>query len=143
MIEDSDLTFDKDTKRYYLTNNYVFNKLGTDIAVVAYDDLDTNLATLNKRVIEYACDMLYDFLEDNAVSRESSLYYVTQDKDAHIAMKKALGYQLLHFIQNGDLSNEIGHKVSETVNNRAIQTLKAKNVFHVKYRQIPDDVEQW
>ena len=143
MIQDKDMTFDIETKRYYLTNDYVYNKLGTDIAMVAYDDLDTNKATFNKRTIEYACDMLYDHIEENAISPISSLYYLTQDTNAHNALKKALGYQLLHFIQNGDLSMESGHRVSQTVNDRAIQTLHAKSVYHVRYVGIPDDVTKW
>lgn len=145
MIIDEDLVFDKKSRRYYLTNNYVYNKLGTDIGAVVCDDLDTNKATLNKRTIEYACDMVYDYIEENAVYPKSSLYYVTQDEDAHWAIKKALGYQLLHFIQNGDLSMSKGHKVSQTVNNRAIQVLHSKSVFHIRYGvgRIPEDIEKW
>ena len=145
MIIDEDLIFDTKSKRYYLTNNYVLNKLGTDIGAVAYDDLDTNKATFNKRTIEYACDMVYDYIEENAVNPKSSLFYVTQDEDAHLALKKALGYQLFYFIQNGDASMSKGNKASHTVNNRAIQLLHSKNVFHIRYGwgRIPEDGKDW
>lgn len=138
MIQDSDLTFNQETKRYYLTSNYVYNKLGTDLSKILYDELDTNRATLVQRTIEYACDELYDFVEDNAIDGESSKYAVTQNLAMHNALKKALGYQLLYFIQNGDISQEAGNVMSDTVSARAIQTLKAKGVFHIIIKNIPE-----
>lgn len=139
MIEDSDLTFNSETKRYYLTSDYVYNKMGTDLNKILYDGLDTNKATLVQRTIEYACDQLYDFIEDNAISAKSTLYAVTQNNNYHEAMKKALGYQLNYFIQNGDVSQESGHQMSETVSSRAIQILKAKGLFHLIVSRIPEE----
>lgn len=139
MIEDSELTFNSDNKRYYLTQAYVVNKLGTDLSKIVYDGLDTNRATLPQRMVEYACDILYDFIEDNAVSPISSKYAVTQNLQMHDAMKKALGYQLNYFIQNGDVSQESGHQMSETVSARAVQTLKAKGLFHLIVPHIPEE----
>lgn len=140
MIQDSDLIFNENNKRYYLTSDYVYNRLGTDLSKILYDELDTNKATLVQRTIEFACDELYDFLESNAVSSKSSLYAVTQNVEMHNAMKKALEYQMFYFIQNGDISQESGHQMSETVSSRAIQVLKAKGVFHIIVPHIP---EQW
>ena len=137
MIQDSDLVFNTSNKRYYLTADYVYNKLGTDLSKILYDELDTNKATLVQRTIEFACDELYDFLEDNAVSRQSSLYAVTVNAGMHDAIKRALGYQLLYFIQNGDVSQESGHTMSETISARAIQLLRAKGVFHIIVPNIP------
>lgn len=142
MIKDNDLTFNTSNKRYYLTENYVYNKLGTDLALVTFDEFDTNLSTLKARTIEYACDMLYDFIENNAVSRMSTLYDFTQRQEAYEALKKALGYQLLYFIQVGDTSTEKDEKVSETVSKRAIQILKANDCFHI-VRRVPQNVEEW
>ena len=141
MILDNDMYFNKENKRYYLTNEYVYNKLGTDLDVVLNDELDTNLSTIKERNIEYACDMLYDYIEDNCVNTLSTLYYFTKDQDAHNALKKALGYQLLDYLQSGDISYEKGNRVSDTVNNRAIQALNNKNCFHVRYTQIPNVLE--
>lgn len=143
MIVDNDLIFNKETKRYYLTEDYVLNKMGTDLQKVTFDELDQNLSTLNLRTIEYACDMVYDFIEMNAVHRESALYGVTRDEDKHQAIKKALEYQLFDFIQNGDASMEHGGKVSDTVNQRAIQKLIGADVFNSIYYNIPNDVENW
>lgn len=142
MIKDNDLTFNTSNKRYYLTENYVYNKLGTDLALVTFDEFDTNLSTLKARTIEYACDMLYDFIEDNAVNRAATLYDFTQREEAHEALKKALGYQLLYFIQNGDIANEPGNKASNTISNRAIQVLRANDCFHV-VRRVPQDIGEW
>lgn len=138
MIQDSDLIFNEETKRYYLTSNYVYNKLGTDLSKILYDELDTNKYTLPQRTIEYACDELYDFIEDNAVDSESSLYAVTQNHDMHNALKKALGYELLYFIQNGDASQEQGNAMSDTISSRAIQLLRAKGIFHIIITKIPE-----
>lgn len=142
MIIDNEMTFNTENKRYYLTENYVYNKLGTDLSLVAFDELDTNLSTIKTRIIEYACDMVYDFIENNAVAPKSTLYDFTQRQESHDALKKALGYQLLDFIQNGDISMEKGNKVSDTVNNRAIQTLLAKDCFNI-IRRVPNNVEEW
>lgn len=142
MILDNDMYFNKDNKRYYLTKTYVYNKLGTDLDVVLNDELDTNLSTLAERNIEYACDMLYDYIEDNSVHTLSTLYDFTQRQEAYNALKRALGYQLFDYIQNGDISYEKGNRVSDTVNGRAIQALYKNNCFHVKYTQIPD-VTEW
>ena len=131
MIQDNDMIFDAESKRYSLTKDYVYNDLGTDLALVSFDEFDTNLSTLPEREIKYACDMVYDHLENNAVSRESSLYWVTKDETAHRAMKRALGYQLFDFIQKGDSSNGVGGKVSDTVNQRAIQSLLGAGVYHI------------
>ena len=90
------------------------------------------------RVIEYACDELYDFIENNAVSPKSSLYAVTQNNEYHRAIKKALEYQLNYFIQNGDISQESGHQMSDTVSARAIQLLHAKGLFHLIVPHIPE-----
>lgn len=139
MIEDADLIFNADTRRYYLTSDYVYNKLGTDLNKILYDGLDTNKATLVQRTIEYACDELYDFIENNAVSPRSSIYAITQNVAYHEAFKRALGYQLNYFIQNGDVSQESGHTMSETVSARAIQILKARGLFHLIVPHIPEE----
>ena len=68
MIKDNDLIFDKETKRFYLTEDYVLNKMGTDLQKVAFDELDQNLSTFNQRQIEYACDMIFDFIDIQALS---------------------------------------------------------------------------
>lgn len=132
MITDNDLRFDEDSKRYYLTESYVFNKLGTDIDKVAYDELDSNPATYKRRVIEWACDSLYDFIELKAVDGESAKYLVTANEQMHNALKKALGYQLLHFIQYGEDDEKRYSK-------RAEQVLIASGIMHTIKRQIPQE----
>lgn len=143
MILDNDVYFDKETQRYYLTESYVLNKMGTDLSVVADDEFDTNVDTLNKRTIEYACDIVYDFLENNAISKQSARYLVTQSQEAYNSLKNALKYQLFDFIQVGDVSTERGNKASDTVNIRAVQSLKKANLFNTIISTIPTDVDKW
>lgn len=143
MILDNDLIFDKETKRYYLTENYVLNKLGTDISLYIIDETDVNLSTLNERVIKEACDELYEYIEENAVYPESTLYDFTQRKGAHQAIKKALGLQLLYFLHYGDASFSAENGNNFVVNTRALRVLDSKSCFHIKYLNIPDDVNKW
>lgn len=143
MIIDEDLNFDKRTKRYYLTEEYIINKLGTDISQLVIDDFDTNLTTLVDRTIKYACDMVYDFLCANAVHKLSALYRPTQYEEPHFALKRALELQTFDFLQNGDSSLKHGGKVSDTVNTRAIQELKSGRLFTTISPNIPENVEEW
>lgn len=143
MIIDNDLIFDKKSKRYYLTEEYVLNELNTDIKQLQIDDFATNLSTLAIHNIKWACDIVYDFLCKNAVHRLSALYFATKNEEAHECLKRALSYQLLDFIQNGDASMEHGGKVSDTVNNRAIQALQEGDLFTIICPKIPKDVNEW
>lgn len=143
MILDNDVYFDKEAQRYYLTESYVLNKMGTDLSMVADDEFDANIDTLNKRTIEYACDIVYDFLEENAISKKSARYLVTQSKEAFNCLKRALKYQLFDFIQVGDVSTERGNKASDTVNIRAVQSLKSANLFNTILTRVPENVEEW
>lgn len=140
MILDNDLVLDRNTGRYYLTETYVYNEMGTDIALLQNDELDTHKETLVKRNIKYACDMIYDFIDDNAVSPQSTYYYVTWNKLAHNSIKRALELQVFDFLQKGDSSMEDGGKVA--INSRAIQTLNANSCFHVVARDIPE-ITEW
>ena len=135
MIQDNDLRFDIDSERYYLTQNYVLEKLGTDLKMVAYDELDARQSTLPQRTIEYACDKLWDFIQDNAVNPRSSRYATTKFKDMHNAIKRALGYELLDFIQYGE---DEEHPISK----RAVKTLNGAGLFHIIVRDIPE-VGNW
>lgn len=139
MIVDNDLIFNKESKRYYLTEEYVYNKLGIDLSMHIVDETDTNLSTLNKRVIEEACDELYEFVEDNSVSRLSTLYDFAVRKEAHNALKKALGLQLMYFMQLGDTSHNVEDGNKYVVNTRALRVLHSANCFHIRYTDIPEE----
>lgn len=131
MIVDNDLIFDEKRKRYYLTEDYIYNELGVDLASILVDDLDPNVSTLTKRKIKYACDMLYGFIDDNAFNKTATYYAFTVDEDMHNALKEALGYQLYFFALNGDVSNDIDFDVKSAVSKRAIQVLNGVGAFNV------------
>lgn len=143
MIVDNDLRFDNKTGRYYLTEQYVLNKMGTDLQQVLNDELDTNLSTLAERNIEYSTDIIYDFLEENAISPISSLYHIATNERALQCLKKALEYQLFDYLQNGDTSFEKGNSLKNVPNSRAIQKLDSANIFHIIKRNIPKDIKEW
>ena len=131
MIIDNDLVFDEKRKRYYLTEDYVYNELGTDLASVLIDDLDTNVSTLTKRKIKYACDMLYSFIDENAFDKTATYNAFMENEDIHNALKEALGLQLYYFALNGDVSNDVDVKVENAVSKRAIQVLNGAGAFHI------------
>ena len=131
MIIDNDMEFNETRKRWYLTENYVYNELGTDLSLLLIDEFDTNVSTLNRRKIKYACDMLYDYIDLNAFDKTSTYWAFCEDETIHNALKDALGYQLFYFAQNGDISNDVGNKVRNTVSERAIQVLNGANAFHI------------
>lgn len=139
MIEDTELIFNADTKRYCLSSAYVYDKMGTDLNEILYDGLDTNKSTLVQRSIKYASNMLYDFIEANAISPDSTMYAVTQNIRYHEAMKEALEHQTYYLIQNGNVAQESGHKMSDTVSASAIQRLKGVGLFHLIVTRIPEE----
>lgn len=131
MIIDNDLIFDEKRKRYYLTEDYVYNELGVDLASILIDDFDTNVSTLTQRKIKYACDMLYGFIDDNAFNKNATYYAFTVDEEMHDALKEALGYQLNYFALNGDISNDVEFNVKSAVSKRAIQVLNGVGAFNI------------
>lgn len=137
MIVDNDLELDKKAKRYYLTENYVYNDLGTDLSLIQFDEFDTNISTATKRNIKYACDMVYDYIDENAFDKTSTYYAFLEDEDVHRAIKEALGLQLYYFILNGDVSNDVGNKSALTISSRVVQKLNGAGVFHI-VADVPD-----
>ena len=83
--------------------------------------------------------MLHDFVENNAYHKLSTQYAFATKEQLHNALKKALGYQLFFFIQNGDVSNNPGASLNDTVSKRAIQTLHSANAFHIYFSNIPKE----
>lgn len=129
MIIDNDLELKNG--RYYLTEEYVYNELGTDLSLILIDEFDTNVSTLNRRKIKYVCDMLYDYIDENAFDKQSTYCAFREVEDLHNALKDALGYQLFYFATNGDVSNDVGNKARLTVSERAIQRLNGAGAFHI------------
>lgn len=143
MIETCDMIFDPHKKRYYLSEQYVYNQLGTNMKVLLDDELDTNRATIVKRNIQYACDMVYGYLCENAYDKNSALYIVTQNEDCNQSLKRALSYQVLMYAFNGDLTMDISTLPNQEVNRRAIQELKSGDILTTYVFNVPNNVEEW
>ncbi len=142
ILQDNDLIFDKETLRYYLTEEYVFNTIG-DLSVIAIDEFDPNPSSLPERVIKRACDMLYDFIEIESIDSISSLYFLTHSKKALNCLKRALCLQLEYLCQVGDTANSVGMKRKDRVHNGAVDLLAKLGIFNVRINGIPKNVENW
>jgi hypothetical protein len=139
MIYNNNLTFDAETKRWYLTEEYVYNEMGIDLEIFMIDDLDTNVSTLKARKIKYACDMLYDYIDAVAINKESAYYLFAVNKDFNNALLKALDAQLHYFIVVGDVTNDIDGNLKKSVSERAIARLDAVGVFDTVVYSIPKE----
>lgn len=138
MIINNDMYFNELTKRYYLTEEYVYNQ-GIDLSLHTIDEMDTNMSTLNKRVIETACDLLYDFIEDNAYDSLSAKYLIAVNPRVNNKMKKAMLYQLMTFVIKGNVSIEDDTQFFKALDKRAIKVLKSEGVFTTLIDNIPEE----
>ena len=141
IYSDGDLIFDKETMRYYLNKDYVASFV--DLKTVVIDEFLPNQSNAPEEYIRYACDVLWDFIDKNAVEKISTKYYFTQNKEAYIALKRALKMQLLRFIQVGDTDNGVGFKSTDRLHKGAVNALYGIGAFHVLITNIPLDVEEW
>ena len=139
MLEDKDMYFED--LIYYLKESYVHNNIA-DLCKVVEDETDGNKATLHKRVIRRGCDMLWDFIERNAIDRMSTLYYAGHNQEAFSTLKRALALQVEYFLQVGDTGNAIGMKTSDRVHKGAIQLLSGINFFNIKFIDLKP-YEEW
>lgn len=137
MVTNNNMIFDADSKRWYLTEEYVYNEMGIDLDLVLIDDLDTNTSTLKKRKIKYACDMLYDYLDVCALSKESAYYLFAHNKDINNGLLRALDAQLNYFAVVGDVTQDAEGKLKKSVSERAIARLDALGVFDTIIHGIP------
>ena len=139
MLEDKDMYLED--LRYYLKESYVHNNIA-DLCKVVEDETDGNKATLHKRVIRRACDMLWDFIEQHAIDRMSTLYYAGHNQEAFSTLKRALALQVEYFLQVGDTGNAVGMKISDRVHKGAIQLLSGINFFNIKFIDLKP-YEEW
>lgn len=158
MIITEDMIFDTKTKRMRLTNDYVYNDLGTDLANALIDDFDTNLSTIADRTLKRTSDQLYNFIRANCVKlRNANAYYtacylIATNADWYEAFKDALSEQLVFFSQGGDLSatsgvnvdrgTRVDKSIRDTISDSAIQIMESMGMFHTVIRDIPA-VEEW
>lgn len=142
ILEDADMKFDKDKKRYVLTESYVFNELA-DLKIVGFDEFDTNPSTLSKRILERTSKMFFNFTRSQSADYLSSIYFATQNEDVFNALKEALLYQVEYLLQVGDTANAVGMKKKDRVQNAGIDDLKGLNFFGVVFYDLTDNVNEW
>lgn len=159
MITTSDMVFDETRKRFRLTNDYVYNELGTDLANALIDDFDTNLSTIAERTLSKTSNKLYDFLNEhkldygeNGNSYKTAQYMIATDEDWYYAFRDALAEQLFFFAGAGDVGGstginlETGTRINkgfrDTVCDNAIAIMQAQGMFHTVIKDIPA-VEEW
>ena len=137
MVTNSNMIFDEVTKRWYLTEEYVYNEMGIDLDMVLIDDLDTNTSTLKKRKIRYASDMLYDYLDVVALSKDSAYYLFAHNQEFNNALLKALDAQLNYFVVMGDIANDIDGTLEKAVSKRAVARLDSVGAFDTIVHTLP------
>lgn len=133
MIINNEMVFDKESKRFRLNNDYVYNELGVDLDVALMDEFDTNLSTIADRTLKYISNQLYDYIEANAVSYETTCYLIATNTEWYNTMRNCLGYQLQKFIIDGDDDENY-------LSNKAKKLMLNKGFFHIILRDIP---ERW
>lgn len=138
---DGDLYFDKDNLRYYLSTDFVSNKI--DLKSIGIDDFVPNPSNLPKETIEFSCDMLWDFIEKHSMDYNSSVYYATQNKRVYLKLKKALLLQLYRFLQTGDTDNGVEFKETDRIHKGAVNSLYSTGMFTIIIDDIPENVEEW
>lgn len=155
MIITEDMIFDTKTKRMRLTNDYVYNELGIDLANALIDEFDTNLSTIAERTLKYTSDQLYNFLKMNCVKIQNgnayntARYLIATNEEWYEAFKDALSQQLYFFIQSGDLSASSGvhiekgtrveKSIRDTISDSAVQIMQSIGMFHTVIRDIPEE----
>lgn len=144
MIITEDMIFDTKTKRMRLTNDYVYNELGIDLANALIDEFDTNLSTIAERTLKYTSDQLYNYLKAKGVkiktmnAYDTACYLIATNQEWYDAFKEALGYQLNKFILVGDVDDGTENWLSRRAKDLMIST----GMFHTLLRDIPE-VARW
>lgn len=132
MITDADLEYDLKRKRYRLNKDYVQNELGIDLNMVLYDETDANPSTLADRTLKYTSNMVYDYMKRECADYKYACELIENDEDIHEAFKDCLYYQLVYFIQVGDLALSADGDMSKMISQRALQILLSYRLLTVQ-----------
>jgi len=160
MIITSDMVFDSNRKRFRLSNDFVYNELGTDLANALIDEFDTNLSTIADRTLKETSNQLYYYLRENGVKNaygnayDTASYLIATNQDWYYSFIDALSAQLYKFIASGKatantgLNLEKGTKIEtnilDDISKEAISIMKSAGMFHtvIRTEDIPP-VEEW
>lgn len=142
MISNENMVWDEHKRRYYVTESYVMNECDIMMDTMLDDEFVANESKSVKIAIKDACDMVWDFMRDNAFDYWSSLYFVTHDREANTILKEALGMQVDFYTLHGDIANKEGSKLSERISNGVISKLKGAGILTKAYYKVPN-YEEW
>lgn len=143
IIIDNDTTYDEDLKRYYLTKDYVLNNLDTNFQSYLIDEFSSNTGKLAEIAIAEACDMVYDYVENNAYDKTTAIFRICTEQATYNVFKKALGYQLLFYMVQGDVSLDLDKKIKDSISRKVVQLLRTINLLNTEYYDIPEDEADW
>lgn len=156
MITTSDMVFDSNRKRFRLSNDYVYNELGTDLANALIDEFDTNLSTIADRTLKRTSDQLYNFLRaygvtfgERGTAYDTACYLIATNTEWYYAFRDALAEQLFYFIQGGDVSvtsglniekgTRVEKSIRDTISDGAFSIMNSIGMFHTILRDIPEE----
>lgn len=101
MVNNKNLIYDIQRKRYSLNIDYVLNNMG-DLQEILYDETDPNPSTLPERTIKRTSNNVYEFLKRHSRDFDYNCERIEDEEDINYAFQDALQYQLEDFVYVGE-----------------------------------------
>lgn len=101
---DNFMVFDELSKRYVLTNDYVMQRLGVDLAGTANERGLVNPSTAVQHLLEEVSDDIYNFIHAHNANTEKQDLLIAHVPSLRLIIQKAMGQQLLYSRMNGFMS---------------------------------------
>lgn len=98
---DEFMTFDEETQRYVLTNEYVMQRLGVDLAGTANERGLVNPQIAVKHLLEEVSDDIYNFIHLHNLNTAKQDMLIARIPSLRLIIQKAMGQQLLYSRMNG------------------------------------------
>jgi hypothetical protein len=98
---DNFMVFDEENKRYVLTNEYVMQRLGVDLAGTANERGLVNPQIAVKHLLEEVSDDIYNFIHSHNLNTAKQDYLIATVPSLRLIIQKAMGQQLLYSRMNG------------------------------------------
>lgn len=102
-IEDADMTWNDDDKRYILKESYVLNELLIDLSVELDTTRASNPVKVPKKFLNKVSKALYNFIALNCRDEMSAKYVIAVDIKFNRMIKQALESLLVYWLRNGNL----------------------------------------
>lgn len=122
---DEYMIYNESTKRYVLTNEYVFAKMGIDLTSAINERNVMNPQALLNRFLEEVSDDIYEYIHTHSIYNELQDYYIAVIPSLRGIIQKAMDKQLMYSRLNGLL----GYSSNKDVQSQAICP-KAKDILN-------------